>query len=334
MDRLGCFFLTARSIDDLKSRVLAAEELGYEIAGFPHIAGRDALTTLAAVATHTSRIKLATGIVPIFTRSPVTMAQEAGTIAEASNGRFVLGIGTGHTALVESWHGMKFERPIRAMRDYITILRSLFTDAMVQHDGEVFHAAFGFLGFRPPSNIPIMVGALGPKMLRLTGECADGAILWLSSPQHVRDVVVPNLRAGAAVSGKDASTLEIYPCLFAAPGPDRSSARDAVRRQLIPYLALPFYRDMLIASGFEQDIAGYDESMLAGDLPAALYCLSDSMIDGIAATGSIDEIAQTINGFLEAGATTPVVGVVGGYDGYAGPIESLKLLREAHAATT
>ncbi|HEX9695068.1 MAG TPA: LLM class flavin-dependent oxidoreductase [Actinomycetota bacterium] len=331
MERLGCFFLTARSIDDLAARVTAAEELGFEIAGFPHIAGRDALTTLAAIGPRTSRIKLATGIVPIFTRTPVTMAQEAGTIAEATGGRFVLGIGTGHAALVESWHGQSFARPLSAMRDYVTILRALLRDASVQHDGEQFRAAFGFLGFRPPESIPIMIGALGPKMLQLAGELADGAILWLSSPRHIRDVVVPNLRAGAAAGNRSAADLSIFPCLFAAPGPDRAGARDAIRRQLIPYLTLPFYRDTLVASGFADDLEGFAERLGVGDLPGALSALSDRMIDSIAATGSLDEIAETLAAFVDAGATMPGVGVVGGYDGYAGPIESLRLLRRAHA---
>ncbi|HVL89204.1 MAG TPA: LLM class flavin-dependent oxidoreductase [Actinomycetota bacterium] len=330
MERLGCFFLTARNFDDLAARVAAAEELGFEIAGFPHIAGRDALTTLAAIGPRTSRIKLATGIVPIYTRTPVTMAQEAGTIAEATGNRFVLGIGTGHAALVESWHGQTFESPLAAMRDYVTIVRSLFRDASVQHDGERFRAAFGFLGFRPPESIPIMIGALGPKMLRLAGELADGAILWLSSPQHIREVVVPNLRAGAAAGSRSAHELSIFPCLFAAPGPDRASARDAIRRQLVPYLTLPFYRDMLIASGFGDDLEGFADRLGDGDLPGALSALSDRMIDSIAATGSPEQIAETLYAFVEAGATMPGVGVVGGYEGYAGPIESLRRIRHAH----
>lgn len=329
MERLGCFFLTARNFNDLAARVQAAEELDFEIAGFPHIAGRDALTTLAAIGPRTSRIKLATGIVPIFTRTPVTMAQEAGTIAEATGGRFVLGIGTGHAALVESWHGQSFAHPLGAMRDYVTILRSLFRDATVQHHGDQFRAAFGFLGFRPPENIPILVGALGPKMLQLAGELADGAILWLSSQRHLRDVVVPNLRAGAAIAGRSAETLSVFSCLFAAPGPDRASARDAIRRQLVPYLTLPFYRDMLIASGFDDDLDGFATRLNDGDLPGALSALSNGMIDSIAATGSPDEIAETLHAFVEAGATMPGVGVVGGYDGYAGPIESLRMLRAA-----
>jgi probable F420-dependent oxidoreductase len=331
MDRIGCFFTTARSMADLRQRVLAAEELGYDIAGFPHIAGRDALTTLAAIGPATSRIRLATGIVPIYTRTPVTMAQEAGVVAEACGGRFMLGIGTGHAPLIENWHGTKFARPVDAMRDYLTILRSLFADANVAHDGPMYSSHFGFLGFRPQADLPILVGALGPRMVQLAGELADGVVLFLSNPHHIRTTVMPNLAIGAERTGRDVASLDVFACVFAAPGPDRSSARDAIRRQLFAYLQMPFYRSMLIGSGFSDDVHGYDAGIANGDLPQALAALSDAMIDGIAATGTQDEIAETLKAFVDAGVTTPGVGAVGGYEGYESHVASLQTLKSAGA---
>jgi F420-dependent oxidoreductase-like protein len=331
MDRIGCFFLTARTFGDIESRILAAEELGYDACGLPSIAGRDALTTLALVAPKTSRIRLATGIVPIWTRTPVALAQEAGVLFEATGGRFMLGVGVGHEMLVESWHGTPFRRPVEAMRDYVTILRSAFRDGSVDHQGEVFRAGFGFLGFRPDPSIPILIGALGPKMLQLAGELADGVVLWMSSPRHIEEIVVPNLRIGAERAGRDPSELEVFACLFAAPGPDRASARDAVRRQLMPYMQLPFYRNMLVASGFGEDCDAFDEGMKTQDLPRALAGISDAMVDEIAATGSKDEVARTLDAFVRAGCTIPTVGVAGGYEGYEGAEAALAFLHRASA---
>src|SRR6266576_877814 len=331
MDRIGCFFLTARTFGDIESRILAAEELGFEACGLPGIAGRDALATIALVAPKTSRIKLATGIVPIWTRTPVALAQEAGVVYEATGGRFLLGVGVGHEVLVEGWHGQSFRKPVEAMRDYLTILRSCFRDGSVDYQGEVFRAGFGFLGFRPDPSIPILVGALGPKMLQLAGELADGVVLWMSSPRHVEEIVMPNLRIGAERAGRDVSELEVFACLFAAPGPDRASARDAVRRQLLPYLQLPFYRNMLVASGFEADCDAFDEGMKTQDLPQALAGISDAMVDEIAATGSLEEVAQTLDSFVRAGCTMPVVGVAGGYEGYEGAETALASLHRASA---
>src|SRR5436309_15640985 len=104
MDRLGCFFMTARTFGDLEARVLAAEELGYEAAGLPQIAGRDALATVALIAPKTTRIKLATGIVPVWTRTPTALAQEAGVVYEATGGPCVPGSGVGHQVVGESGH--------------------------------------------------------------------------------------------------------------------------------------------------------------------------------------------------------------------------------------
>lgn len=320
--KLGTFFMTARSVSDLESRILTAEHLGYEIAGLPQIAGRDALTTLALIAPKTTTIGLATGIVPIWTRTPVTLAQEAGVLQESLGGRFTLGIGVGHEPLITSWHGTEFRKPLTAVRDYLTILRGCLTESQVAHDGDVYSAHFGFLGFTPP-RVPILVGALGPKMLQLAGELADGVVLWLSSPAHIRDVVMPNLAIGAARAGRDPTDLDVFACLFAAPGSDRRSARDAIRRQMLAYAQLPFYRDMLIASGFGEDIAAFNAGIAAQDLPRALAGLSDAMIDHIAATGSPDEVAETLVSFTDAGCTIPGVGVVGGYDGYEGAEKSL-----------
>jgi probable F420-dependent oxidoreductase len=331
MDRIGCFFLTARTFGDIESRILAAEELGFDVCGLPSIAGRDALTTLALVAPKTSRITLATGIVPIWTRTPVALAQEAGVLYEATGGRFMLGVGVGHEVLVEGWHGTAFRKPVEAMRDYVTILRSAFRDGSVDHQGEVFRAGFGFLGFRPDPAIPIMIGALGPRMLQLAGELADGVVLWMSSPRHVEQVVMPNLRIGAERAGRDVSELEVFACMFAAPGPNRASSRDAVRRQLLPYLQLPFYRNMLVASGFAEDCAAFDEGMSTQDLPKALAGISDAMVDGIAATGTIEDVAETLDQFVRAGCTIPAVGVAGGYEGYEGAEAALASLHRASA---
>ncbi len=325
---MGCFFMTARTLGDLEARFRIAEDLGYDVAGMPHIAGRDALTTLALITPRTERITTATGIVPIWTRTPVTFAQEAATLFEGTGGRFMAGIGVGHAPLVESWHGTTFAKPLAAMRDYLTIVRAALSTGSVQHDGEVYSAHFGFLGFTPQP-VPLLVGGLGPKMLELTGELADGAILWMSSPGHIREVVIPSLAAGAARGGRDAEGFDVFACMFAAPGPDRASARDAIRRQLLAYVQLPFYRNMLVASGFEDDLDRFDRYIADGDLPAALAALSDTMIDQIAVTGSPEEVAATLRGFRDAGCTIPGVGVVGGYEGYAGTEASLRAIMDA-----
>ena len=104
-----------------------------------------------------------------------------------------------------------------------------------------------------------------------------------------------------------------------------------MRRQLLPYLQLPFYRNMLVASGFEADCDAFDEGMKTSDLPRALAGISDAMVDEIAATGSLEEVAGTLDAFVRTGCTMPVVGMAGGYEGYEGAEAALASLHRASA---
>ena len=118
---LGAFISTGRTLEAAVERVRLAEQLGYEAAYVTQIAGRDALTVLAAYAGATERIRLGTGVVPIYTRTPATMAQTAATLDEYSGGRLNLGLGVSHRPVVEGWHGQRIDRPVAEMREYASI---------------------------------------------------------------------------------------------------------------------------------------------------------------------------------------------------------------------
>ena len=122
---IGSFISVGRSLDDAIARVRLAEDLGYDAAYVTHIAGRDSLTVLAGYAAATSRIGLGTGVVPIYTRTPATMAMTAATLHEQSGGRLRLGLGVSHRAVVEGWHGQTIDKPVAEMREYVAILRAI-----------------------------------------------------------------------------------------------------------------------------------------------------------------------------------------------------------------
>ena len=161
------------------------------------------------------RIKLGTGVLPIYSRTPVATAQAAATIDEYSGGRMVLGLGVSHQVTVENWYGAKLERPLRAMREYA---RSC---ARASGRGPAARArssrpSFRFMGYEPRADLPIYVAALSPKMLRLAGEIADGVMLWLCNPNYIRDVVVPEVRAGRERAGKSLDGFDIVAAVPAA----------------------------------------------------------------------------------------------------------------------
>ena len=170
---VGSFISVGRSLDDAVARVRLAEDLGYDAAYVTHIAGRDSLTVLAGYAAATSRIGLGTGVVPIYTRTPATMAMTAATLHEQSGGRLRLGLGVSHRAVVEGWHGQTIDKPVAEMREYVAILRAILAGEPPPA-GEKWQTSFALSGIGPYPDLPIYVAALSPAMLRLAGEVADG----------------------------------------------------------------------------------------------------------------------------------------------------------------
>ncbi|MFI5037443.1 MAG: LLM class flavin-dependent oxidoreductase, partial [Solirubrobacterales bacterium] len=161
----GCFISTGRSLAQAIERVKLADSLGYEAVYLTHVAGRESLTVLTAYALASNRIRIGTGVVPIYTRTPATMAQTAATIDELSGGRFTLGLGVSHRPVVEGWHGQRIDRPAAEMREYTDIVRAILRGEDPP-DGEKWQTGFHLVGLDPRPALPIYIAALSPTMLR------------------------------------------------------------------------------------------------------------------------------------------------------------------------
>jgi probable F420-dependent oxidoreductase len=309
MAGVGTFISVGKSLDQAVERVKHAEALGYDSTYVTHIAGRDSLAVLMAYAAATERIKLGTGVLPIYSRTPVATAQTAATIDEFSGGRMVLGLGVSHQVTVENWFGTKLERPLKAMREYVEIVRACFRGEDPP-EGEIFLSRFRFMGYEPRPDLPIYVAALSPKMLRLAGEIADGAMLWLCNPDYIRDVVVPEVRSGRERAGKSIDGFDIVAAIPSAVTDDKPAAYDTMRGDLLTYWSLPFYRAMIERSGFGEDIAAFDEAMQAGDVERAKAAVPDRFLDDLTAIGSADEVRAGVQRYAGAGATSPGIGAV------------------------
>lgn len=304
---IGCFVSTGRSLPEAVERVRLAESLGYEAAYVTHLAGRDALQVSMAYALSTERIAVGTGVVPIYSRTPATMAQEAATIHDASGGRMRLGIGVSHRPVVEHWHGQTIDRPVTEMREYAAIVRAILAGEPPPQ-GEKWRSAFALAGLGPFPELPVYVAALSPNMLRLAGEVADGVVLWLCNPNYIRDVVVPCVREGRERAGKALDGFDIVAAVPSAATDDRDAAWAAMRRDLLPYFGLPFYRAMLERSGFEADVAGYDAA--AGDPQAMGAAIGAGFLEVLTAVGDEAQVRAGIQRYLDAGATSPCVGPI------------------------
>jgi F420-dependent oxidoreductase-like protein len=313
MPGIGAFISAGRSLDSALDRVRLADELGYDSVFTTHIAGRDSLSLLMAYASVTERVRLGTGVVPIFSRTPASMAQTAATIDEFAGGRMVLGIGVSHKVTVENWYGATIEKPVTQMREYATILRAIFRGE-APPDGEFFKTHFQFMGYAARPDLPIYIAALSPNMLRLAGEIGDGVMLWLCNPDYIRDVVVPSVREGRERAGKSLDGFDIVPAVTVALTDDVDAARATMRQELVPYASLPFYRAMLERSGFGGDLAAFDEGMQAGDVERAKAGLSDGLLEALAGLGSADDVRAAVERYRDAGATSPSIGGLPGGD--------------------
>jgi alkanesulfonate monooxygenase SsuD/methylene tetrahydromethanopterin reductase-like flavin-dependent oxidoreductase (luciferase family) len=298
---LGTFIGVGKSLETALQRVELAERLGYESAYVTHIAARDSVTTLMAYASRSERVRLGTGVMPIYSRTPAATAQSFATLDEFSGGRAIVGLGVSHRPVVEAWYGQRIDKPLREMREYVGIVRAILRGEDPPQ-GETFHSAFHFMGLQPRADIPIYLAGLSPGMLRLSGEIADGVVLWLCNPDYIREVVVPSVAEGRAKAGKPAEGFDIVAAVPAAVTGEPDAARAQLRSELIPYFSLPFYRKMIELSGYEGDIAAFDA---AGGDPAKI---SDGFIDTLAAIGSPEEAAATVRRYADSGAESPCLG--------------------------
>jgi alkanesulfonate monooxygenase SsuD/methylene tetrahydromethanopterin reductase-like flavin-dependent oxidoreductase (luciferase family) len=304
---LGSFIGAGRSLESAVQRSRKAEVLGYESAYVTHIAARDSLTTLMAYASRTERIRLGTGVMPIYSRTPVATAQSFATLDEFSGGRAVAGLGVSHRPVVEGWYGQTIDRPVREMREYVTVLRAIFRGEDPP-PGERFPTGFRFMGYSARADLPIYVAGLSPGMLRLAGEVADGVILWLCNPHYIRDVVVPSVTEGRGKAGKDLDGFDIVAAVPSAVTGEPEEARARLRSELMPYFSLPFYRAMIERSGFEADVEGFDRGMQEGEPDAAVAAISDQYLGMLAAIGTPEEAAASVRRYRDCGTTSPCVG--------------------------
>jgi alkanesulfonate monooxygenase SsuD/methylene tetrahydromethanopterin reductase-like flavin-dependent oxidoreductase (luciferase family) len=306
---LGSFIGVGRSLETALQRVELAERLGYESVYITHIAGRDSITTLMAYAARSERIRLGTGVMPIYSRTPVATAQSFATLDEFSGGRAVCGLGVSHRPVVEAWYGQTIGKPLRETREYVGILRAIFRGEDPP-EGEKFRSAFHFMGYSARPDLPIYLAGLSPKMLTLAGEIADGVVLWLCNPDYVREVVIPAVTEGRAKTGRRLQGFNIVAAVPSAVTGEPQEARGRLRSELISYFSLPFYRAMLERSGFEDDVAAFDRGMSEAGPEAAAAAISDRFLQTLAAVGSADEAGATVRRYRDSGVSSPCVGAI------------------------
>ena len=294
--RIGAFLNPGRDLDTAVGLARLAETLGYESVWVTHGAGRDSFLVLAAYGAATNQIALGNGVVPIYPRHPVVMAQGALTLSEMTAGRFRLGIGVSHRSSMESMLGLDLARPLAVMREYVQVLRGALGPG-ASFEGKHYRVKWNMAVPERPPAPPIYLAALSSRMCELAGEIADGVILWLCSPDYAQKVAVPAIERGRQKAGKPLAGFDIVAAVPLAVTDDAASARVAFRDELKRYLTQPFYRAMLESSGLGDGIREFDRT---GEAPA-------SLADVLGAVGSADAAQKYVAAYRKAGVTLPAI---------------------------
>ena len=282
----------AGSIDALVEDARSAESQGFDSFWLANIFGFDAITAQALVGRETQRIQLGTAVVPSYPRHPVAIAQQALTTASASGGRFRLGIGLSHKIVIEDMFGFSYDKPAKHMREYLSVLAPLLRGEPAKFAGEQYRVNAG-LSVPGAGPVPLLVAALGPVMLRLTGELADGTITWMTGVKTLGAHIVPSLRAAAEAAGRPEPQVVAGLPVELSDDPDGTLAH--MDEAFAMYPTLPSYKAMLDREGVTRP----SEIALVGDEAA----LRDKLA-GLASAGVTDLIAAVGRGKDGSGART------------------------------
>lgn len=256
-----------RTLNDIIGVARQVEAAGLDDVWMANIFSHDAISALALVGRETRRIGLGTAVTPTYPRHPVAIAQQALTTAAASGNRFTLGIGLSHKLVIEDMFGMSYAKPARHMREYLEVLMPLVRGETASFQGDEYRVSNVAMDIPDAERLPVVIAALGPVMLKLAGELADGTNTWMVGPKTMESHIVKRLTAAAAGAGRpDPLVVGGFPIVLT----DKvDEARAQIAESLVIYGQLPSYRAMLDREGAAgpADIAIVgDENALRGEL--------------------------------------------------------------------
>jgi F420-dependent oxidoreductase-like protein len=272
----------AASVDAILTQFEQAEARGFSSAWISSIRSYDALMMIALAGRVTSAIELATFVVPTYPRHPSALAEEALTAQAATGGRLTLGIGLSHRVSMETRLGLDWDHPIRHLREYLSCLGPLLRGEPTTFDGEEYRLNEAQVSVPNTTAPSILVAALGPQMLRLTGRMADGTAIWMGGPRYIAEHAVPTITAAAREAGRPAP--RIVAGLPICVTSNAEAVRERVARTFGRYGELPSYRAVLDR---QEAGAGPGDVALIGDEATV-----QAGIDELRAAGVTDLIAS------------------------------------------
>ena len=297
-------------------KIKIAEEVGVEAVFTAETWGRDQFSLLTQAALATSKIKLGTGIAPVFGRSPAVLAMTFATLDELSGGRMIIGLGTSGARVIEHWHGEKFSKPIQRTKEYVEIINMIMSGEKVFYEGEVFKLQRGFkLLFDPVrKHIPIFVASISPKSMDSLAGAADGwmPIYW---PKSRFQAGKDQIAKAAQAAGRPADAVECVASLTVVINDDPQKAKVQAAGPISWYVTNmgDFYHEMLTRNGFGEEVAAIRKVAEThkpppfGTNPEIMAAMGDRMLEETAIFGDLETVAAGLEERRQLGVDLPSI---------------------------
>ena len=318
-EKVALYLQDAHDLRDGLEYVRYAEEKGFDAVWQAESRlVRDAIVPMAAYAAVTEKIKIGSGVINNWTRNIGLLASTFLTLDDLAPDRMICGIGAWWDPLAENV-GINRRKPLTAMRETVEIMRRLLNMENVTFDGEFVQVKDIELdvvhGRKEPRNVPIMIGATGPKMLQLAGEICDGVVMNYCVPVEYNTMALENIEIGAKRAGKTLDDIDRPQLVVCSVAEDHDQAFDYTRELLTQYLAQQPH--IALASGVSNEVVAEIQSILGWpatheQIQAAKHLVTDDLIHRITASGTPEEARAKVEQYRENGCTTPILYPVGG----------------------
>jgi F420-dependent oxidoreductase-like protein len=290
--------------DQACARVRLADEAGVDTAWVAEAWGRDCFTMLALLARDTKRIKLGTGIVNTYSRTPAALAQHFATLDELSGGRMVIGLGTSGHRVIEHWHGVPFQPSLTRLREYVDIIRLILAGEPLHYHGKVFNLDRGFrLRFQPVrSSIPIFIASLTPKSVAQTARIADGWMpVLIPLPQLGQEIAA--FRQQVQQAGRDPHSVIVRTPGSVTVTQNVDKARQESKAHIAFYVTNmgDYYREQLVRLGHEDAVRAIRTAWGEGGRAAGTAAVPDALLESLFFSGPIEACLERLAAQEEAG---------------------------------
>jgi probable F420-dependent oxidoreductase len=262
----------------------------------------------------------------VQTRTPVVLGQSAATLNHLAPGRVLLGIGLSSKVIVGDWHGLAFAPSLQQIREAVQVIRMVASGERVNFEGKFYRVKNFRLAVPPPAKpVRVVLAALGPEMLELAGEIADGVVLnWI--PPETVPVSIKHLESGARTAGRSLADFEIASFIRTCVTDDQGAARETLARDITGYATVDSYASFFRAAGFADEVDAVNAAWRAGDRSGAVKQISPRFLEGLGVVGPEAFCRERIAEFTRAGLTQPVIVpfAPGGGDARASQLRTLR----------